>query len=101
MINKKPSKAHLICFVLSYAGVPLTREETLRRVHILEGKASAFRPKSNHCYFSPVLSAANGAHNSLICKGLIQTASLGRNYTYALTWRGKQIAKEYLNFVGI
>ena len=47
-------KAHLICYVLSRGGRPMSRPEVMRQVERIEGKDPAsFHPAHNNCYWSP------------------------------------------------
>jgi len=102
---KRPTKTHLICYVLDQVNIPMTREDILRRVYILQPGKVNFRATSNKSYFDP----CNGPHRSwgmpghrcmdisLVVKKLIKKS--GRNskrfMLYALTPKGKKLADEY------
>ncbi len=99
---KKPTKAHIICYVLDTVNIPMTREDILRRVYTLQPGKVAFQATSNKSYFAPCegLYAPFGGgdeRKSVLFKKLIKKS--GRNakrfMLYTLTPKGRKLADEY------
>ena len=93
MVKKQPQKSHLICHVIRTHG-PMSRVDIMRRVHVLSGAKSSFRPLSNHSYFAG--GDGNGVEVSLIHKGLMTARRVGRSFVYELTPAGEAHADEYI-----
>lgn len=117
-------KAHLICYVLSQGGGPMTRPDVMRRVEEIEGKdPSRFNPKTNNSYWAPaevkraeryeqdpnnpngpylavnprmVPNDAPGAYRSgVLIRGLVKAAGKrGHALVYELTPKGQEFAEE-------
>lgn len=91
---KRPTKTHVICYVLKQAARPMTRLELMRVVHLLQGRGTPFRPGSNTDYFKP-----NRRYDEWMgphARGLIRIAGQQRRFlTYELTETGAQHAREY------
>lgn len=96
----KPTKTHLIAYVMDEAGKPMKRVDILRQVHTMEESEIEFKESSNLDYFS----ANSAMSQSLLNRGLI-TITNGRGYSskealFALTAEGKKVVKEYRKWLG-
>jgi hypothetical protein len=91
-------KAHRICYVLSRAKEPLTRNEVMQRVDDMEGKDELeFNSLSSALYWSPTHSMASPATAySVIVRGLVERVGRkGRGFAYVLTDEGRRLARQY------
>lgn len=95
-----PTKADRICYVLMHSGGPLSKEEILRRVHVLENSQIPFRKTSNGCYFLKTKSNFGSEHKaSVILAGLIQPAGkVDRKLVYTLTPKGIDVAGRFVKW---
>lgn len=95
-----PTKADRICYTLLHAGVPLSKEEILRRVHVLENSQIPFRKTSNGCYFLKTKSSFYSEHKaSVILAGLIQpSGKVDRKIVYTLTPEGLKVAERFVKW---
>lgn len=95
-----PTKADRICYVLMHSNVPLSREEILRRVHVLENSQIPFKKTSNGCYFLKTKCSIKREHKaSVILAGLIQPAGkVDRKLVYTLTPKGIKVAKRFVKW---
>lgn len=94
---KKPTKKHLICYVLKHHG-PLTRVEILRRVYALDPRGIQFQATSNTCYFRPNRTShgGNGSGSSVLVQGYVKPCGKrGNTLEYGLTGKGYELANEY------
>lgn len=95
---KKPTKYNLICYILKFYG-PLTREEIMRRVFVLEGKTGKFSITSCNSYFEPATPenyTPYGRNQSLYTKGLIKrVGTKNRCHLFDLTPEGMKYAQAY------
>ena len=117
-------KPHMICWVLSQAGRPMSRPEVMRQVEKLEGKdPEAFRPTTNQDYWRPatvnrperwdpdpdpanpghyipfnprdVPNDTAGAKSSVLVRGFVKVAGKkGNQLLFTLTPAGEQLAAE-------
>lgn len=96
----RPTKADRICYVLMHSGGPLSREEILRRVHVLENSQIPFRKTSNGCYFLKTEGTFTQEHKaSVILAGLIQPAGkVDRKIVYTLTPKGIKVAERFVKW---
>jgi len=121
--NHPDDKPHLICWVLSQGGRPMSRPEVMQKVEALEGKDPAtFKPTTNQDYWRPatmetgdwepdpdptrqghyvrtnvrtVPNTTAGARPSVLARGLVQLAGKkGNQLLYSLTPAGEQFAAE-------
>lgn len=95
-----PTKADRICYVLMHSDVPLSKEEILRRVHVLENSQIPFKKTSNGCYFLKTKCSITREHKaSVILAGLIQPAGkVDRKIVYTLTPKGIKVAKRFVKW---
>jgi hypothetical protein len=84
------TKYHLICHVLATRG-PMCRVDLMRRVHVLEGKETAFVPGNLRWYFLKE-NAPRFNRGSVFTKGLVQVVSKRRR-THLLDVTNAGIAK--------
>lgn len=101
----KITKSHIICHLLSVNG-PMTKAELLRQTAVIEGKP--YRAASNGGYFAPLNNPNSsyrlyGAHKtSLVANGSIEpVGKQGCALLYNLTPKGRKVAQEYKQIVGM
>lgn len=95
---KKPTKAHIICSLITTHG-PMTRAELLEATAKIEGKP--YRPASNNSYFVPYADgrSPSKAKHSLVANGTIQAVGKrGNALVYMNTLKGFTRAAEYLSW---
>lgn len=88
---RKPTKTHVICYVLGFAG-PLTRHEALQLVQLLQGKP--YVQGSHTDYFKPT--QRYDKWMGPVARGLVRVAGQkGRFLRYEVTEEGRKLAREY------